>query len=104
MRMRYVVNFLMIFLLGFAQVDDLIFVDGPSPSDPVTSNDDEFLPAECAGSEVSSPTRQGLNLGKIIPDGVVTHCAFTQGRAFPEACRPQLFAFSSLYVFMSLRR
>jgi hypothetical protein len=104
MRMQWVANFLMIFLLGFAQVDDLIFVDATTPVNSVTCDDDEFLPAQHHQWKENSSNRQRLslsdfNLGELLPN-----CCFAHGTAFPELCPLQFFEQSSLYVFMSLRR
>jgi hypothetical protein len=94
----------MVFLLGFAQVDDLIFVGGATPSDPVPSDDDEYLPAEREGAKEDSQTRQGINFGEFFSTVGVTNNALIQGCTFPESRRSLTSEGSSLYVFMSLRR
>jgi hypothetical protein len=104
MRMQLVANSLMIFLLVFTQVDDLIFVDANAPVDPVTCNDDEFLPAQHHQWKENSSYRQRLSLNDFNLGEVLPNCCFAQGTAFPELCPLHFFEQSSLYVFMSLRR
>lgn len=104
MRMQWVANFLMIFLLVFAQVDDFIFVDATAPANPVTCDDDEFLPADREESKEKSPARQKLSLSDFILGESIAHCSFAQVSAFPESFRTHFLRYSSLYVFMSLRR
>jgi hypothetical protein len=102
--MQWGASFLMIFLLGFAQVDDLIVVNSTRSADPVTSDDDEFLPAERHVGKEKPSIRQRLSLGDTILDEVLPTFCFAPGSAFLESCRPHSLGYSTLYVFMSLRR
>jgi hypothetical protein len=104
MQMRHIVNLLMVSLLAFAQFDDLIFVDATAPSDPVTSEDDEFLPVERERVEENSPTRRRLHLGEISPVATIANRAFPEVNVFSESRPLQNSGYSCLYVFMSLRR
>lgn len=104
MRMQWVVTSLMIFLLAFSQVDDLVFVDATAPVNSVTCDDDEFLPGMHQEWKEKSSTRQRLSLSDFILGEVLAHCGFAQVSAFPETFQTHFFGYSSLYVFMSLRR
>jgi hypothetical protein len=102
--MLWISNFLMIFLLAFAQVDDVIFADANTPFDPVTNNDDEYLPVKREACTEKSSSRESLSQGKLIPDGVLSNCCFASESFLPESRRLHSSGYSSLYVFMSLRR
>ncbi len=103
MRIHLVANFLMILLLAFTQVDDLIFLNVTSPIDPISSEDDEFLPAHAQGVKEKAPVQRKRTLGDI-PFRVISTPWLTAGSVFAESCRPPSHGYSTLYVFMSLRR